>query len=217
MGGERRRDYVEGWRDQYCPICGAGPFVVATTHVTMVHGKQKLSLASEDFRLGKRAHAEDRDVASLWRAPPDRYQRWAATYHDERAKGGLIGLKVRLARRWRVSHKAAGRRIVRLRQLGLVSERQMLAPPRPRYTHCSKGHPFDEANTHVDSNGWRNCRRCSAERRLRNRNRRRKRGQWATNHPWCVECGRVKYPHYAKGLCRQCYNRAYHATHKRAS
>jgi len=27
-------------------------------------------------------------------------------------------------------------------------------------THCRKGHPFDEANTHIDKRGWRECRAC---------------------------------------------------------
>jgi hypothetical protein len=27
-------------------------------------------------------------------------------------------------------------------------------------THCPRRHPYDEANTRVDRNGWRHCRRC---------------------------------------------------------
>lgn len=30
-------------------------------------------------------------------------------------------------------------------------------------THCRKGHPYDEANTHVTSNGWRRCRACNRD------------------------------------------------------
>lgn len=30
-------------------------------------------------------------------------------------------------------------------------------------THCKRGHPFDEANTYVDSHGWRYCRACDRE------------------------------------------------------
>ena len=30
-------------------------------------------------------------------------------------------------------------------------------------THCPQGHAYDEANTYVDSNGWRGCRACTAE------------------------------------------------------
>ena len=36
-------------------------------------------------------------------------------------------------------------------------------------THCKNGHPFDEANTHVDSRGWRSCRACSREKVARQR------------------------------------------------
>lgn len=27
-------------------------------------------------------------------------------------------------------------------------------------THCSHGHPYSEANTYTDANGWRRCRTC---------------------------------------------------------
>src|SRR3979409_2218654 len=30
-------------------------------------------------------------------------------------------------------------------------------------THCPKGHPYDETNTHVARNGWRHCRICGRE------------------------------------------------------
>lgn len=29
-----------------------------------------------------------------------------------------------------------------------------------RVTHCAQGHPFDEANTYVTSEGWQACREC---------------------------------------------------------
>jgi hypothetical protein len=35
---------------------------------------------------------------------------------------------------------------------------------RPRKTHCLRGHAFNEANTHVDSYGYRSCRTCLRER-----------------------------------------------------
>jgi len=28
-------------------------------------------------------------------------------------------------------------------------------------THCPKGHPYNETNTRVDKNGWRNCKQCA--------------------------------------------------------
>lgn len=37
-------------------------------------------------------------------------------------------------------------------------------------THCPKGHPYDETNTHIDAKGSRHCRTCNTERaRLRYR------------------------------------------------
>ncbi len=33
-----------------------------------------------------------------------------------------------------------------------------------RKTHCPKGHPYDESNTHVTSKGWRICKACNADR-----------------------------------------------------
>jgi hypothetical protein len=34
-------------------------------------------------------------------------------------------------------------------------------PGRKIVTHCPQGHPYDEANTRRDKNGWRHCRTCS--------------------------------------------------------
>jgi len=39
-------------------------------------------------------------------------------------------------------------------------------------THCRKGHPFDEANTHVRADGTRVCRKCASERERERRRRR---------------------------------------------
>ena len=36
-------------------------------------------------------------------------------------------------------------------------------------THCPQGHPYDEANTHIRANGWRDCRACNRERARRYR------------------------------------------------
>jgi hypothetical protein len=40
-------------------------------------------------------------------------------------------------------------------------------------THCLRGHPFDEANTYLRSNGKRNCRACAREALNEGRNKRR--------------------------------------------
>lgn len=46
------------------------------------------------------------------------------------------------------------------------------AKPKPVHynaqkTHCRQGHPFDEANTVVDKNGWRRCKTCRVLTNLR--------------------------------------------------
>ena len=33
-----------------------------------------------------------------------------------------------------------------------------------RKTHCPKGHPYDETNTHITKQGWRICKACNRER-----------------------------------------------------
>lgn len=40
-------------------------------------------------------------------------------------------------------------------------------------THCDQGHPFDEANTRITKEGWRDCRRCGIVNRQRAIERRR--------------------------------------------
>ena len=35
-------------------------------------------------------------------------------------------------------------------------------------THCPAGHPYDDANTYISKRGQRKCRKCAAERSLRN-------------------------------------------------
>lgn len=41
------------------------------------------------------------------------------------------------------------------------------ARPRERKTQCSRGHPFDAENTHLDSGGWQQCRACGREKTTR--------------------------------------------------
>ena len=42
------------------------------------------------------------------------------------------------------------------RGVSLVAERM-------RQTHCIRGHPFDEKNTHFTKQGWRQCRKCHSK------------------------------------------------------
>jgi len=43
-------------------------------------------------------------------------------------------------------------------------EHMELTPRSRSWTHCKRGHPFDEANTLIESNGRRHCRTCNKER-----------------------------------------------------
>lgn len=49
------------------------------------------------------------------------------------------------------------RKVNILRGMGLSAQRA-------RQTHCTRGHPFDEANTHIRPNGTRRCRACDRAR-----------------------------------------------------
>lgn len=53
-----------------------------------------------------------------------------------------------------------------LRGVGLTAQKAA-------QTHCVNGHPFDEANTHIRSNGTRSCRVCGRERQRRYHHARR--------------------------------------------
>jgi hypothetical protein len=44
--------------------------------------------------------------------------------------------------------------------------------PNGRKTHCPKGHPYSEENTHLRPQGWRTCRECSRHRPKRKSRRR---------------------------------------------
>jgi hypothetical protein len=50
-------------------------------------------------------------------------------------------------------------------------------------THCPAGHPYDEANTRVRANGWRDCRACDVARESARRERRnaQRRARWTAN------------------------------------
>lgn len=47
---------------------------------------------------------------------------------------------------------------------GLKLGPEISAKIRKARTHCQRGHEFNEANTHVDKNGWRYCKACDAMR-----------------------------------------------------
>src|SRR5947209_699918 len=106
---------VPGWRDQWCPVCGAGPFVLATMHVVRVHGITKYEarrrwgvLASETYRGGtweRLAGGEpDSTVPTVVRAKGtnERRARWLKSIAAERAARGDDRLIARMASRWKV-------------------------------------------------------------------------------------------------------------------
>lgn len=45
-----------------------------------------------------------------------------------------------------------------------------------KQTHCKRGHPFDEANTHITTTGKRNCRTCHRDYERERQRRLRERG-----------------------------------------
>jgi len=48
-----------------------------------------------------------------------------------------------------------------------------IAARKSRQTHCAKGHKFDEANTYINPQGNRRCRRCMADASKRYKDRKR--------------------------------------------
>lgn len=57
-------------------------------------------------------------------------------------------------------------------------------------THCPKGHPYDDANTRINTNGVRSCRTCS---RLRDR------GTWQRNNPEKAKAAKKRWLEKRKG------------------
>lgn len=156
--------YVKGYRDQECPICGLRWFVDATSHVRQKHGQRILGLKSEDSRYTSAAlltdiNNFDCDPAAVRR----RRRRWAKTIQREVAKGG--DYRQRLARLWRISVKSG----VENRIQAAIKEGFFELPDHPPLaTSCRKGHPRNEENAYLKSDGKYQCRICRREaRRLR--------------------------------------------------
>lgn len=60
------------------------------------------------------------------------------------------------------------RRCVNPEHLEAVTQRENVGRSRPATkTHCANGHEFTPANTYTRPEGWRQCRRCAAERHHR--------------------------------------------------
>lgn len=156
-----------GWRDQFCPVCGAGPFVIATKHVTTYHNMTReeahrrfgplISEArsrglADNFRYGEtRSNA----VMKKKRLSPIRHRQWALLVAEEQQKSGF-DLVPRLAKRWRISYAAAWNRLRILRRDGYT-----IPSVKVRADTCKRGHPFTPENTiAVGDTGWRRCRTC---------------------------------------------------------
>lgn len=138
----RPEHYVDGWRDRYCVICGAGPATCLFAHYSKVHGRgfRELGLsleqvASADYIANKRAQALDRDsspsvetralvpLSELRRYRSERRRRWATAAKEEMNAGAGYGS--RLAKRWKCNLSTVYTRIASLQERGL------LPPPRP--------------------------------------------------------------------------------------
>lgn len=190
--GKRGRTVVPGWRDQFCPVCEAGPFVSATTHVVRVHGitvdeqRERWGILSSDLRRVHTAEAWDEMLHRRRRAVRARLRRWALLLAEEVARHPDDVIE-RCARRWRISYTAANMRVMRLRRAGLTD---YLAPPR---TTCRRGHPLVADNVLINAtSGHRQCKICVLDwRNLRPKN--------------CPECGT---PISRQGTwCRSCAGR----------
>lgn len=134
LAKRRPEHQVDGWRDRYCAICGAGPAVHLFRHYVTVHGASYRELglsleqvASDDYRAGKVAlfHDHKSEALANLKRDPDRdrrrRRRWADMVEDEASRGP--GWMARLASRWRISSGTASHRVHRLVEDGY------LAPP----------------------------------------------------------------------------------------
>ena len=65
-----------------------------------------------------------------------------------------------------VDHKCRNRSCVNPHHLRLLTNKENvligIGPTaiNKRKTHCPKGHEYNNKNTYIDKNGWRNCRHC---------------------------------------------------------
>lgn len=201
--GAKTRTVVPGWRDQFCPVCEAGPFVQATTHVIKMHGipadeirRRWGTLSSEAIRLHT-SEQFDKLLAKTKRAKRARLRRWAALVAEEVAQHP-DDVTQRCARRWRISYNAAALRLLQLRKAGLTDYRE--APPR---TTCRRGHPLDGDNVLVNAtSGNRQCKTCVL--------------QWRSVRPNnCAECGT---PISRQGTrCKSCVMRLRNLKRREAS
>lgn len=63
---QKRREYVEGWRDKWCLECGEGPFIQLTRHISQRHDRTTYVAAhgvpvdSDDYRYMALERVKDR-------------------------------------------------------------------------------------------------------------------------------------------------------------
>jgi hypothetical protein len=154
--------YVKRYRDQECPICGLKWFVNASSHVRQAHGQKIPGLVSEDCRFMSLARFTDLGLFDYSPAAiRRRHRQWAKTILREQARGGEYVTE--LMRLWKVSRGGAEKRIKLVLDDGLIPPR----PGRTHRTHCRKGHPYNEENAYLRSDGKYQCRVCKREAWLR--------------------------------------------------
>lgn len=160
---QKRRTYVQGWRDQKCPICGDGWFVNAGVHVQKVHGATLRGLVSASFSYNARTFSEEHQFGGEGpkKARKDYWKRWASAALEEIAIGGYY--VERLAKRWRLTRQGASSRLMRLEERGLIQRprprnRSLRSEKDPR-TRCLHGHKLTQENTY-ERDGIRRCRIC---------------------------------------------------------
>lgn len=162
----RSRNGVSSHCNQYCPICRAGPFVVATTHITRIHGLTNKEVherygitSSQVFRDGVLERFAKGECVSMGpaaeqmhRSSASKHRRWLKVAREEQLKGGYW--IVRCAKRWHISYAGACSRIHTLKSLGLLERVKLPA------LVCRKGHALTPENTYIDPRGTKRCRTC---------------------------------------------------------
>lgn len=150
--------FSPGYRDRWCVLCRAGPYVNIAMHFYRSHGirlsirkRAALGLSPPEVAAFRRARDEDtKRTRKLHKVALARHRRWTTAATEELLAGGdAIG---RLMARWRVSRPVVIRRLWELRAAGYPVPYLLDGPP----GMCKNGlHPKEERG--------RPCRLCRIE------------------------------------------------------